>query len=325
MADIVIDPAVPEGARRELEQTSLSALLGFNDPVAHAEAGVPDDDDAPVRQPAVRAAAGAIAAVMAVLLAAGVGTAGPFAPDLVFLALLISLPFAAAGGLHLLHRAKGSVPELAGSRPWIPERAALTYRGQYVVPALDLEGEPLAQWRRASQAARAISASDSVRLGLINSVEVAAVLPYHLWDVAERLALLSGTERRQAALLRDLDVEDPDVQVVLGPQRRARDLAVADIERRIARLADFAELAAAADAARRRQRAIADLAGLNADYEELLIRLGDTDDALTGAGRPAGELREMTAVAQDAVRRANDAGRALLLPAPDHDGGDRNG
>jgi hypothetical protein len=319
VAEIVIDPAVPEAARRELEQAPVSALVGFSDPLPGQEdqAGDPDDDDGLVRPPTLRPAAGAIVAVLVVLLIAGLASPGPFAADLVFLAMLIALPCAAAGSLHLLRKAQGTAGELTRGRPWARPPAAVAYRGRYVVPELDLEGDALARWQRASQAARTIRASESVRLGLINSVEVAAVLPYHLWDVAERLALLSGPERRQAALLRDLDAEDPDVQVVLGPQRRAHALAVADIDRRIGRLEDFAALAARADAARKRHQAIGELAALNADYEELLVRLGDADDALTDAGRPAGELRAMTAEAQDAVRLANEAGRALTIPSAD--------
>jgi hypothetical protein len=316
VTEIVIDPAVPEAARRELEQAPLSALVGFGDPLPGQEdAGDPETgEDGPLRPPGARPAAGAIIAVMIVLLVAGLASPGPFAADLVFLAMLIALPVAAAGSLQLLLKAQRSLPELARGRPWVRPPAAVAYRGRYVVPALDLEGDALARWQRASQAARTIRASESVRLGLINSVEVAAVLPYHLWDVAERLALLSGPARRQAALLRDLDAADPDVQVVLGPQRRVHELTVADIERRIGLLEDFAALAATADAARKRHRAIAELAALNADYEELLVRLGDADDALTEAGRPAVELRAMTAEAEDAVRRANEAGRALVIP-----------
>ncbi len=45
------------------------------------------------------------------------------------------------------------------------------------------------------------------------------------------------------------------------------------------------------------------------------MRLGDADDALTAAGRPAGELRTMAAEADDAVRLANEAGRALVIPS----------
>jgi hypothetical protein len=317
VAEIVIDPEVPEAARRELEQASLSALAGFSDPLPKQDP--PRDAGSAggtgqARPPEVRLAVGAIVMVMGVLLIAGLASPGPFAADLVFLAMLIGLPCAAVGGLHLLQKARGPLPELAGGRPWARQGAALAYRRRYVVPELDLYGDTLARWQRASQAARTIRASESVRLGLINSVEVAAVLPYHLWDVAERLALLSGPERRQASILRDLDVTDPDVQLVLGPQRKAHELAIADIERRIGRLEEFAALASRADAARKRRRALEELAGLNGDYQELLVRLGDLEDALTEAGRPAGELRAMAAVADDAVRLANEAGRALILP-----------
>ena len=317
VAEIVIDPEVPEAARRELEQASLSALAGFSDPGPWPDGaeGEDDADLAPLRPPGVRLAAGAIVGVMAIILGVGLSSAGPFAADLVFLALIMGLPCVTVGGIHLLRKAVGSVPELGGSRRARPG-AAVAYRRRYVVPELDLQGDELARWQRASQAARSVRASEAVGLGLINSVEVPAVLPYHLWDIAERLALLSGPARRQAAILRDLDVSDPDVQVVLGPQRRAHELAVADIERRIGRLEEFAALAARADAARKRRRALAELAGLNADYEDLLVRLGDQHDALTADGRPADELRAQAAAADDAVRRANDAGRALVISPP---------
>jgi hypothetical protein len=316
VAEIVIDPEVPEAARRELEQASLSALVGFSDPLPGQDPLDDEDDAGPARRPEARLAAGAIVGVMAVILGVGLSSAGPFAADLVFLAVLIGLPCITVGGIHLLRKAIGAAPELGGGRPWARPGAAVAYRRRYVVPELDLQGDELDRWQRASQAARAIRASEAVRLGLINSVEVAAVLPYHLWDIAERLALLSGPGRRQSAILRDLDVSDPDVQVVLGPQRRAHELAVADIERRIGRLEQFAALAAGADAARKRRRALEELAGLNADYEDLLVRLGDPENALTAAGRPADELRALAAEADDAVRLANEAGRGLVIPPP---------
>ena len=316
MAEIVIDPEVPEAARRELEQASLSALVGFSDPLPGQDLLDDEDDAGPVRRPEARLAAGAIVGVMAVILGVGLSSAGPFAADLVFLAVLIGLPCITVGGIHLLRKAIGSAPELGGGRPWARPGAAVAYRRRYVVPELDLQGDELARWQRACKAARAIRASEAVRLGLINSVEVAAVLPYHLWDIAERLALLSGPGRRQSAILRDLDVSDPDVQVVLAPQRRAHELAVADIERRIGRLEQFAALAAGADAARKRRRALEELAELNADYQDLLVRLGDPENALTAAGRPADELRALAAEADDAVRLANEAGRGLVIQPP---------
>ena len=313
MADIVIDPAVPDPARRELEQASLSALVGFSDPLPGEEPSAGRSEASAsrlVRPQGVRVAVGFIVSVMATLLGVGLSSTSPFGGDLAFMSGLVIFLCLAVGGLSAVDR---RAPELHG-KPRRRRGAALAYRRRYVVPDLDLHGDALARWRRASAAAKAIRASEAVRLGLINSVEVAAVLPYHLWDVAERLALLSGPERRQASILRELDASDPDVQVVLGPQRKAHELALADVDRRIGRLEEFADLASKADAARKRRRALEELARLNADYQELLVRLGDEDDALTGAGRPAGELRAMAAEADDAVQRANEAGRALILP-----------
>ena len=321
VAEIVIDPTVPPAARRELEQASLSALVGFSDPLPGQEVPAEREDAGRARlaRPyGVRVAVGFLVSVMATLLGVGLSSASPFGGDLAYLAGLIIFLCLAVGGLTVMEKDRRTTAEATG-RPWARRGAAVSYRRRYVVPELDLHGESLARWQRASQAARTIQASEAVRLGLINSVEVAAVLPYHRWDVAERLALLSGPERRQAAILRELDSGDPDVQVVLGPQRKAQELALADIDRRIGRLEEFADLAAKADAARKRRAALEDLARLNGDYQELLVRLGDADDALTPAGRPAGELRAMAAEADDAVRRANDAGRALLIPRADRD------
>jgi hypothetical protein len=318
VAEIVIDPEVPEAARRELEQASLSSLVGFSDPLPGQEPPAGHEDVGAVRltRPhGARVVVGVVVSVMATLVGVGLSTTSPFGADLVYLAGVVILLCVAVGGLNAIERDKRAAIEMPGRRPWARPGAAVAYRRRYVVPLLDLHGETLERWRRASQAAKTIRAAEAVRLGLINSVEVAAVLPYHLWDVAERLALLSGPERRQASILRDLDVSDPDVQVVLGPQRQAHELALADIDRRIGRLEEFADLASKADAARKRRRALEELAGLNGDYAELLVRLGDADDALTAAGRSAGELRAMAAEADDAVRRANEAGRALILPS----------
>jgi hypothetical protein len=304
VAEIVIDPEVPAAARRELEQAPLSILLGFSDPPPRP--GTRSDPDNAAALPGKQLAAGGTLAVAAVLFLVGLTTRGPFSGDLMFLAVLLGGTCIVAGGLSLLRRAANS-----------PSKSpAVAYHRRYVVPELDLHGEGLARWRRASQAARSIRASEAARLGLIDTVEVAAVLPYQLWDVAERLALLSAPERRQSSILHGLDAGDPGLQAVLGPQRRVRELTVADIERRIGRLEEFAALTSSADAKRQRRRAVEELAELNADYEELLIRLDDPGSAPTVTGRLADKLRAVAAEADDAVRRANEAGRALDIPSP---------
>jgi hypothetical protein len=308
MAEIVIDPEVPGAVQRELEQAPLSALVGFGDPVPGPELrDDPDDDACPAVPPSGLLAANAILLVVVVLAGIGLSSTGPFAADLVFLGLLLALPCAALGCLHLMRRASG--PARARRNP------AVAYHRRYVVPELDLHDEALARWRRASAAARTIRTSETVRRGLVDTVEVTAVLPYHLWDVAERLALLSAPQRRQASILHGLDPSDPDIQAVLEPQLRVYELAVADIERRIGRLEEFAALAAGADHARRRRRAIEELAALNPDYAELLVRLDEPGTELPVTGGSADELRAVLAVETDeAVRRANDAGLALVIP-----------
>ena len=199
-------------------------------------------------------------------------------------------------------------------RPWQRRIAADTYHRRYVVPELDLRGDAVFLWQRTSRAARVIRRSEPVRRGLIDSVRVAVVLPCHLWEVAERLALLSGPERRQSSALGQLDADDPEVRAVLDGQRRVRELTIADIEPRVRDLEAFADLAARADAALKRQRALQELAGLNQDYEELLARLGGSDNVLTAVDDVADELRAVAREADQAVRRANDAGHTLVLP-----------
>jgi hypothetical protein len=299
VTEIVIDPEVPPAVRRELEQAPLSALAGFCDPRPD---GRPDDGDEAV--PGLRLAATGIALIGIALGVVALCTSGPFSGDLGFLGVLLTLPVAVLGCLHWRQ------PGRRGRDTLDPA----AYHRRYVVPRLDLHGDELARWHRASRAARSIRASEVVRLGLIDTVPVATVLPYHLWDVAERLALLSAPERRQAAILAALDPDDPDLRVVLEPQRRVREVAVADIERRIGFLEEFAALADRADIARKRQRAIDELVKLNPDYEELLTHLDAPDAALPLTDRMTDDLRALIVAADDAVRRANEAGRMLVIP-----------
>ena len=201
-----------------------------------------------------------------------------------------------------------------GLMPWKRRHVTGTYHRRYVVPELDLHGDAAAMWDRTNRAAKQIKRSEAIRLELIDSVEVNAVLPCHLWEVAERLALLSAPELPQQRVLQNLDPGDPEVRAVLDTQRRARELTIADIEPRVRHLEAFAGLAESADAALKRQRALQELADLNPDYEELLARLGGSDNVLTATGHLADELRAVAHEADEAVRRANEAGRTLVLP-----------
>ena len=312
MPEIVTDPEIPAAARLELAQAPVTALLAFGDPVVKPE--VPGDGGArKAARPATMTGA-RYAAVGSMALAVLQTCVGLLAakPDLVLMAVFIWLPLAVASALiGFRGHERGQLPPRGRRRA---RSAAVTYHRRYVVPELDLPDSGQVGWRRARKAARSIHAAEAVRLGLIDTVEIAAVLPYHLWDIAERLALISATERRLPAILQGVDVSDAEIQAVLGPQRRVHDLAVADVEQRIGRLEEFAALAAKADAARKRNKVLVELAGLNPHYEELLVRLGEPADGLSVTGHSADELRAVAAAADDAVRRANEAGRALVIP-----------
>jgi hypothetical protein len=291
----------------------VTALLAFCDPVVKPQApGGRGAQKDPKTATVTGARYAAAAAMVLAVLQTCLGLLGA-QPDLVLPAVFFWLPCALVSALIGFRGHELGARVLRGRRG--APSAAVTYHRRYVVPALDLHDSGQLRWRRARKAARAIQGSEAVRLGLIDTVEIAAVLPYHLWDIAERLALMSAAERRLPAILQGVDTSDPEIQAVLSPQRRVHDLAVADVEQRIGRLEEFAALAAQADAARKRKNTVAELAGLNPHYEEMLIRLGEPASGLTVTGHSGDQLRAVVTAADDAVRRANEAGRALVIPS----------
>jgi hypothetical protein len=202
------------------------------------------------------------------------------------------------------------------------EDAPAIYHRRYVCPPRDMDAAARHAWQRTVLAANKTARSDVVRQQLIDSVRVTAVLPYHLWDVAERLARLSGLRDNHRAILDGVAADDPDVAVVLDPQRQALALAVADVERRVRDLEVFASRVMEADAAKRREEAVRRLAELNDVHRDLLARVG--------GGSDLPETHDVQAVidqANMAVRAANEAGRslALLSPGDTHQPPDPNG
>lgn len=197
---------------------------------------------------------------------------------------------------------------------WDGLHAVTAYHRRYVAPGQDMDREALATWTRAVQAATNLRKSEVVKLGLVDSVQVTTVLPYHLWKIAERLARLSSLRAQHQAILRGVDADDPDVAALLVPQRRVHELASADIEQRVRQLEEFAGLVGKADAARRREQAVRQLATLNDSHQELLAHIGQSagDDALSE--QVSFDVQVIIDQANEAVRQANEAGRGLVLP-----------
>ena len=199
------------------------------------------------------------------------------------------------------------------------DNAAILYHRRYVCPSRDLDAGSRQSWQRAVGAANAIVASDVVRQQLIDSVRVTTVLPYRLWDIAEQLARLSALRAGHRQILDGVPEDDPDVVVVLAPQRRAHELAVRDIECRVRDLEVFASRLDEAEAALRREEAVRQLAELNDVHRELLAHVGNGIDNLAGDLPATHDVQAVIDQANKAIRAANEAGCSLALPHTDDD------
>jgi hypothetical protein len=197
---------------------------------------------------------------------------------------------------------------------WDGLHAVTAYHRRYVSPSRDMDPQARAVWARAVDAATKLKESEVVRLGLVDSVQVTTVLPYHLWDIAERLARLSELREQHKAILRGVDADDPDVAALLAPQRRAQQAADMDIQQRIRQLEVFTQLVGQADAARRRERAVSKLATMNHSHAELLAHIGQSAGNDSLAEQMTVDVQAIIDQADEAVRQANEAGRSLVLP-----------
>ena len=188
------------------------------------------------------------------------------------------------------------------------------YHRRYVVPRTDLDLEARRVWSRVMNAVSRIARSTVIEQQLIDSVRVSAVLPYHLWDIAENLARLSALRDQHREILAGVQTDDPDVAVVLGPQRRAHALAVAKIERQVQQLEVFADRVAEADAAMQREEVVRQLAALNDSHVNLLARIDSPGEDNEIAELTHRDVQAVIDQANEAVRQANEAGRSLVLP-----------
>ena len=92
-------------------------------------------------------------------------------------------------------------------------------------------------WSRAARAADAITRSAVVEDQSVDSVRLSAVVPEWLWDIAEKLALLSEIRAGQREILSRSGTPVPlKLSAALDRQRRARDQAAAAIERKVRHL-----------------------------------------------------------------------------------------
>jgi hypothetical protein len=297
---VVIDPAIGDEARQSLAGLAADVLVPYREPVPVA--------DTPRKSVTTPVGFGIAAAGFAGGFAA-VGTSFQWSLNMIapvtFCAAMVAL------GDHIDCRRKARMAR----------HPAIAWHGRYVVPVADLDAESWPLWERAAAGQQRITGATVVRDDLVDSVQVAAVLPQRLWEIAERLALLSEARERQRDILGAVRPDDPAIAATLGWQRRAQDLATADITRRVADLEALGELFAAADAAIDRERIASELADLNDLHADLLARIGETAADAGTTERIAGGVADLIEQARAAVSRANAAAVALALPGEESPAG----
>lgn len=248
----------------------------------------------------VAAAAGSVVSVMALLVVATTAA---------IVALRRAFDTVGTGWTRVVTD-PAQLVRLYDSDSWYLRHAPAYYHRRYVVPRTDMDKEARRIWGRAVAAANTISASEVVKLELVDSVQVSAAMPQRLWDVAEGLARLSEARARQRESVRQAEQDDPYISVKLTSQDRKLTLAAERIAERVRKLEEFAELLHKADAGRHR--------------EEALERLGKVDDLLldllASTERSADELDQTERLrleVQAVIEQANEAARKLALPEED--------
>jgi hypothetical protein len=296
---VIYDPHMPGKAARRLTEAGPSDLVPFSAAPERLEAArrVPSSD----RFAAVFWTFGAVVFWYGVVRGL-VPLSGP----------VLLTPFALA-------------TSIAAWRAWRQDRIRrrpallLKYHRRYVVPSADLDQEATQAWSRAAEAADMITGSEVIKEQLVDSVRVSVVLPDWLWEIAEKLALLSEVRARQREILSGLDASTPEVAVALDRHRRVRDIAAADVERKVRQLEVLAGRVAEADGAVRKVRAapeaVRELAALNDSHADLLARVDHSGAAdAHEAGLLSRDLQAVIAHADEAVRQANEAANSLVLP-----------
>lgn len=290
---VVIDPAVGDEARQSIARLAADVLVPYRKPVP-----VPPSRTA--RKNVTTPVGFGIAVTGFAAGFAALGTS--FQWSLNMTAPVAFCAAAVAMGEHVDRRRKAR----AASNP------AIVWHGRYVVPGADFDAGSWPLWERATAGQERISTATVVQQDLIDSVQLTALLPQRMWDIAERLALLSDARERQRAILRDRIPDDPAIAATVGWQRRAQDRARSDIARRVADLEALADLVAAADAAVSKETVARELGSLNALHVDLLARIGETGADAAATERITGDVSAVIEQAREAVRRVNAAATLAL-------------
>ncbi len=197
------------------------------------------------------------------------------------------------------------------SDSWYARDCPAYYHRRYVLPRTDMDKGAREVWDRAITAANTIATSEVVRLGLVDSVQVAAAMPQRLWDIALGLARLTEARARQRESLRLAEQDDPYITVKVTSQDHKLTLAADRIADRVRKLEEFAGLLDKADADRNREQTLERLGKVDDLLLDLLASTEDGPDELDQTERLRHEV-------QAVIEQANEAARTLAQPEDDN-------
>lgn len=327
--EIVIDPMVPaeirhtlaemhragqRGLRRSAWQDGRPPRSGQPDltwPPAPSAGGqlIPFGQSSPqVPQRPKPTAARAARAWGACALACLIGTLIAAVADSVgfIVVLLIATAIATTGSVRSMFDATKASETRAQAR-WNARYAGEYWHRRYVVPQTDLDREAKPVWERAVAAANEIRGAYVVQQHIVDSVQVAAVLPQRLWEIAEGFAGLSQARGRQREILRRGEAADQRVAARVSAQGRKMKTESRRLEASVRKLEEIAARFREADVAKR--------------SEAVLGRLGEVDELLgdlraRSAGTASGmdPAERLGLEAQAIIDQANEAARYLALP-----------
>ncbi|WP_073780556.1 hypothetical protein [Streptomyces sp. MJM1172] len=210
--------------------------------------------------------------------------------------------------------AAGTVVLLAGTRA----AEAVNFNGKlgelraarkrYVQPA-ELVDDAQTLLARTQQAKKTVLTSTVHRKGMIDRQRNELSLPVQEWEVAEALREYSRLVKREPAAPKSTKVTE-----LLDTRRRALQLSLAGIERRVSALEAYAEQVTEADERYAELRQIQQLADGSNDVLELLARTARDDLAVAEIEGMTGEAAAVSASFTAALESAKEAA-VIALPA----------
>jgi hypothetical protein len=187
-------------------------------------------------------------------------------------------------------------------------RLARELHGRYVRRE-DLDASSAVLVNRVQQARAVVLESKVNQQGLLDDVRNAITLPEQEWDIAQTLAELS---RLRSSHQDAYTSKDPQVIELLGPQKKALDLAQASVTERIVALEKYAERTIAADEALKAWETVQRLASNSDAYTDLLARTVRDELAIAEIDGLAEQARGVEEALRNSVAKARRAGLALV-------------